>query len=103
MRWHRLIGLILTMVLVTVGCSSEPEGTDAEGRVTGATGASALESFVVTDTEGRSMQFVPSDDFNRTLDDLRGLVVSGEPVFVEFESGSDGARVALSLEEEWRR
>lgn len=92
--------LALAFVLVVAACSSEPTGTDAEGRVTAATGLSSLESFVVTGGDGRSMQFVPSIDFNRTLDDVRDLVVSGELVSVVFDSGASGERIALSLEEE---
>ena len=101
----RLTALVIVMaaVLAVSGCSSEPEGNEVEGVVTSATGLDHLESFVVTSGDGGSTQFVPADGFNRTLDDLRDLVEAGEVVFVEFERASTGERVALSLEEEWRR
>lgn len=99
----RFAAALLVLLVVAAGCSSEPTGDEIEGRVTSATGFTLLEVFVITDDSGRSTQLTPSPDFGYSLSEMRDLVISGERVFVSYEVATGGERIALSLEEEWRR
>ena len=69
----------------------------ATGQVTAATGVDQLESFVVEAGDGSSRLFVPGDTFDRSLEDLRGFVVSGTAVDVTYERAEEGPDVALKL------
>lgn len=91
--------IVVVLTLVAIGCSGDPGSEDlvVTGRVVATTGVDSLESFVVEVDGGSSRLFVPSAEFDRSLEDLRAFVVSGSPVDVTYERGGDGPDVAVQL------
>lgn len=90
----------LVLLIVATACSNEPEGSS--GTVTGAvvvvSGEEVVESFVVKNLDGSSVQFTPSEDAALDLEELRALVVSGDDVTVVFERVDNSTLVAVSVE-----
>ena len=95
----RIWPLLVASLLVVGGCSDEPQRGDllVTGRVTAATGADQLESFVIQEVGGSSRLFVPGDTFDRSLDELREFVVTGSIVDVTYEARAEGPDVAIEL------
>lgn len=91
--------LLLAMALVVAACSTEPATGDpmATGRVTAVTGVEVVESFVIEEVDGSSRLFVPGDEFDRSLEDLRGFVVTGSGVIVTYVTAEEGPDVAVKL------
>ena len=95
----RIWPLLLASLIVVGGCSDEPQTGDllVTGRVTAATGADQLESFVIQEVSGSSKLFVPGGTFDRSLEDLREFVVTGSIVEVTYEVSAEGPDVAIKL------
>lgn len=91
---------VLVIAVVAMACSNEPDG--GSGRVTGAvvvvSGDVVVESFVVKDSDGSSLQFTPARDADLDVDLLRALVVSGDDVTVVYERTDAKDLVAVSVE-----
>lgn len=90
---------VVALAVAVVACSSEPASGDltATGRVTAVTGVEVVESFVVEEFDGSSRLFVPGDDFDRSLENLRGFVVTGSGVTVTYVVADEGPDVAINL------
>jgi hypothetical protein len=101
-RWPRVLIAVVTLVTVlgVAGCSSGDGSDDSvTGVVTQVTGdLGSVESFVITDSAGKSYQFTPADGLTfhgGPIDHLREHIVSGEPVAVSYEEADDGSLIAV--------
>ena len=91
------------LAVSVVGCGGDDASDTVTGVVTQVTGQLAeVDSFVITDTDGKSHRFVPAEGLrfhDGPLDHLREHIITGTPVVVVFERGADGALVAVSVED----
>jgi hypothetical protein len=98
--------VIVTMVLVSlVGCSASgtPDDNTLSGVISEVSGdLTTVTGFVVLAEDGSSHRFIPKEGLlfeGGSLTHLREHVVTGQRVVVTFESGPDGALVAVAVED----
>lgn len=91
---------LLVLALSVSACSSEHEGdsTTVTGAVVAVTGDVVVESFVVRNSDGSSLQFTPAQEADFSPDKLRALVVSGDEVTVVYRRTDDKKLVAVSVD-----
>lgn len=96
--------MVTTVAMMASACASESsdDPNTVEGIVTEVTGdLTAVESFVITDSDGRSHLFRPEPGllfYGGPLSHIRDHIVTGQRVVVTFENRADGARIAVLIE-----
>lgn len=99
------IAVVAVAVALLSGCSGSgvPQGSSVTGVITEVSGdITVVTAFVVLDGDGSSHRFSPAPGLlfdGGPLTHLREHVVTGHPVVVTFERGTDGELIAVAVED----